>query len=223
MTLTGFSYGPKIDITLLDALRREWQCGTIQLDFQLPERFKLRYKDKDNDSQSAGTAGGSSDLPDGYSRPVMIHRAIFGSFERMIGVVTEHLAGKWPFWLSPRQVLVIPVMPAANDYALEVQGIFKAADMWVDVDLTGNTLQKKIRNGQIERYNFIFGECVQNRSRPTLTWRTVVGAQESETRTVNVRNRDDVSTQSRGELMPLQKVIDGLKALRDERRLLNGF
>jgi threonyl-tRNA synthetase len=160
MTLTGFSYGPKIDITILDALRREWQCGTIQLDFQLPERFKLRYKDKDNDSQNAGAVTGSSDLPEGYSRPVMVHRAIFGSFERMIGVVTEHLAGKWPFWLSPRQIMVIPVMPAANNYALEVQGIFKAADMWVDVDLTGNTLQKKIRNGQIERYNFIFGEYV---------------------------------------------------------------
>jgi len=201
----GAFYGPKIDITVLDALRREWQCGTIQLDFQLPERFNLRYKD--DGSQSASVVTASSDLPEGYARPVMVHRAIFGSFERMIGILTEHLAGKWPFWLSPRQILVIPVMPAANGYALEVQGIFKAVDMWVDVDLSGNTLQKKIRTGQLERYNFIF----------------VVGAQESETRTVNVRNRDDISTQSRGELMPLQKVIDGLKALRNERRLLNRF
>jgi threonyl-tRNA synthetase len=158
MTLTGFSYGPKIDITILDALRREWQCGTIQLDFQLPERFNLRYKA--NDSQSAVAETAVSGLPEGYARPVMIHRAIFGSFERMIGILTEHLAGKWPFWLSPRQILVIPVMPAANDYTLEVQSIFKAEDMWVDVDLSGNTLKKKIRTGQIERYNFIFGECV---------------------------------------------------------------
>jgi threonyl-tRNA synthetase len=91
----------------------------------------------------------------------MIHRAIFGSFERMIGVLTEHLAGKWPFWLSPRQILVVPIMPAANDYALEVQSVFKAADMWVDVDLSGNTFQKKIRTGQLEQYNFIFGKCIQ--------------------------------------------------------------
>ncbi len=158
MTLTSSSYGPKIDITILDALHREWQCGTIQLDFQLPERFNLRYKTSDSQSAVAETA--ASDVPEGYARPVMVHRAIFGSFERMIAILTEHLAGKWPFWLSPRQILVIPVMPAANGYALEVQGIFKAEDMWVDVDLSGNTLQKKIRTGQVERYNFIFGECV---------------------------------------------------------------
>jgi threonyl-tRNA synthetase len=159
MTPTGFSYGPKIDITILDALCRGWQCGTIQLDFQLPERFKLRYKDNDSQSTSAVTA--SSDLPEGYTRLVMIYRAILGSFERMIDVLTEHLAGKWPFWLSPRQILVIPVMPMVNDYALEVQSILKAVDTGVDVDLSGNTLQKKIWTGQFERYNFIFGKYIQ--------------------------------------------------------------
>ena len=76
----------------------------------------------------------------------------------MIAVLTEHLAGKWPFWLSPRQILVVPVMPAVNDYAVEVQNIFKKQRMYVDVDLSGNTLQKKIRTGQLEQYNFIFGK-----------------------------------------------------------------
>jgi threonyl-tRNA synthetase len=151
----GAFYGPKIDITLLDALRREHQCGTIQLDFQLPERFKLRYVAKEG---TVNSALASADLPEGYARPVMIHRAIYGSFERMIGILTEHLAGRWPYWLSPRQILVVPVMPAANDYAVEVQKIFKAQDMWVDVDLSGNTFQKKIRTGQLEQYNFIFGK-----------------------------------------------------------------
>jgi threonyl-tRNA synthetase len=151
----GAFYGPKIDITLLDALRREHQCGTIQLDFQLPERFKLRYVAKEG-TMNSGLP--SSDLPEGYARPVMIHRAIYGSFERMIGILTEHLAGRWPYWLSPRQILVVPVMPAVNDYAVEVQKIFKAQDMWVDVDLSGNTFQKKIRTGQLEQYNFIFGK-----------------------------------------------------------------
>ncbi|OCK86610.1 threonyl-tRNA synthetase [Cenococcum geophilum 1.58] len=199
----GAFYGPKIDVALTDALKREHQCGTIQLDFQLPQRFRLRYATAKGSSDSVAPA--SEDLPEGYARPVMIHRAIFGSFERMIAILTEHLAGKWPFWLSPRQILVVPVMPAANDYAVEVQNIFKKQRMYVDVDLSGNTFQKKIRTGQLEQYNFIF----------------VVGAQERDSRTVNIRNRDDVSTQSKGDLVPLQTAIDGLKALRDERRLVN--
>lgn len=76
----------------------------------------------------------------------------------MFGVLTEHFAGKWPFWLSPRQIFIIPIMSAVNGYVLEVQKIFKEKMMYVDVDVSGNTLQKKIRNGQIEQYNFIFGK-----------------------------------------------------------------
>ena len=87
----------------------------------------------------------------------MIHRAIYGSLERFIAILTEHYAGKWPFWLSPRQILVIPVMPAVNDYVFEVQKIFKANMMHVDVDVSGNTMKKKIRTGQLQQYNFIFG------------------------------------------------------------------
>ncbi|RDL30423.1 Uncharacterized protein BP5553_10301 [Venustampulla echinocandica] len=203
----GAFYGPKIDITMYDALRRDHQCGTIQLDFQLPQRFNLQYVAKEEPSGPKSVTAGESELSPGYHRPVMIHRAIFGSFERMFGVLTEHFAGKWPFWLSPRQILIIPIMSAVNGYVLEVQKIFKEKMMYVDVDLSGNTLQKKIRNGQIEQYNFIF----------------VVGAQEQESCTVNIRNRDDQTTQAKGRLIPLQEAIDKLVILRDERRLINAI
>lgn len=153
----GAFYGPKIDIALFDALRREFQCGTIQLDFNLPKRFKLRYK-VGKDEVVSEEASNDPELPAGYARPVMIHRAVLGSVERMIGVLTEHFGGKWPFWLSPRQILVVPVMPALNEYAEELQGIYKAKGLHIDVDLSTNTFQKKIRTGQLEQYNFIFGK-----------------------------------------------------------------
>lgn len=95
----GAFYGPKIDIKIRDALRRSFQCATIQLDFQLPERFNLKYRTPEEHA--------SSDKPP--ARPVIIHRAILGSLERFIAIITEHFAGKWPFWLSPRQILVVPV------------------------------------------------------------------------------------------------------------------
>jgi threonyl-tRNA synthetase len=154
----GAFYGPKIDIELMDALQREHQCGTIQLDFNLPRRFKLRYVTKESTQLNPVDNAGEDDLPAGYARPVMIHRAIFGSFERMFGVLTEHFGGKWPFWLSPRQVQVIPVMPALSGYAEEVRDLFRDYGLYVDADLSGNTLQKKIRSAQLEQYNFIFGE-----------------------------------------------------------------
>ena len=143
------------------------------------------------------------ELTPGCARPVMIHRAIWGSFERFIAILTEHFAGKWPFWLSPRQILIVPVMPAANDYVLELQKIFRAKHMHVDVDISGNTMPKKIRTGQLQQYNFIF----------------VVGAQEKESRSVNIRNRDLPETQKMGELVPLEEAIERLCRLRDERRL----
>jgi threonyl-tRNA synthetase len=220
----GAFYGPKIDITMYDALRRDHQCGTIQLDFQLPQRFNLQYVTEEEPSGPKIVTAAASELSPGYRRPVMIHRAIFGSFERMFGVLTEHFAGKWPFWLSPRQILIIPVMSAVNGYVLEVQKIFKEKMMYVDIDVSGNTLQKKIRNGQIEQYNFIFGKkyCPYLWSLVRLTC-VVVGAQEQESRTVNIRNRDDQTTQAKGRLIPLQEAIDKLVILRDERRLINAI
>ncbi|KAK5246082.1 threonyl-tRNA synthetase [Exophiala xenobiotica] len=203
----GAFYGPKIDITISDALMREYQCATIQLDFQGPQNFKLEYRT----GESAEAAAQQSDARDakgltpGMARPVMIHRAIIGSFERFIAILCEHFAGKWPFWLSPRQILVIPVMKGAEDYVREIQSIFHKARMYVDIDVSGNTLQKKIRSGQLAQYNFIF----------------VVGAKEQETRTVNIRNRDDLETQRMGELIPLQKALERLTELRDQRRLEN--
>ena len=166
----GAFYGPKIDITISDALKRDHQCATIQLDFQLPQNFELEYmtaqtaeKAKANgpaevkDGDAAVSAKPKAPGP-GRARPVMIHRAIVGSFERFMAILTEHFAGKWPFWLSPRQVLVIPVMPAVNDYVEEVQRLLKAQKMNADIDISGNTMPKKIRTGQLQQYNFIFGE-----------------------------------------------------------------
>ena len=167
----GAFYGPKIDIEISDALKRDFQCATIQLDFQLPQNFQLEYMTaesatKPKDAQATETNGDSavetSRKPKqpgpGRARPVMLHRAIVGSFERFTAIMTEHFGGKWPFWLSPRQILVIPVTPVVNDYAEEVQQLFRAKKMYADVDTSGNTMPKKIRTGQLQQYNFIFGE-----------------------------------------------------------------
>ena len=166
----GAFYGPKIDITISDALKRDHQCATIQLDFQLPQNFELEYmtaeasakpKTDEKDDGKVESVPNSKEvkkLGPGRARPVMLHRAIIGSFERFMAILTEHFAGKWPFWLSPRQVLVIPVMPAANVYAEEVQRLLKFQKMHADIDVGGNTMQKKIRTGQLQQYNFIFGE-----------------------------------------------------------------
>jgi len=124
----GAFYGPKIDITISDALKRQHQCATIQLDFQLPIRFNLGY---------VGESGEKI-------RPVIIHRAIFGSVERMIAILTESFAGKWPFWLSPRQVILIPVGPQFDEYAEKVKKELYEAGFMCDVDVDhGDTLNKK--------------------------------------------------------------------------------
>lgn len=164
----GAFYGPKIDVILSDALKRDVQCATIQLDFQLPRRFELEYMTSETGTKAKASepgdekAGGPSSKSKGPSlgraRPVMIHRAIIGSFERFMAILIEHFGGKWPFWLSPRQILVIPVMPTVNDYVEEVQRLLRAQKLNVDIDVSGNTLQKKIRTGQLQQYNYIFGK-----------------------------------------------------------------
>ncbi|KAF9731302.1 hypothetical protein PMIN02_010083 [Paraphaeosphaeria minitans] len=226
----GAFYGPKIDITIQDALRRDFQCATIQLDFQLPQRFELEYmtsearpktdkeaaekpkEEKEKHDRPKELAEAENAVikktaapPPGYARPVMIHRAIYGSFERFIGILTEHFAGRWPFWISPRQVMVIPVMPAVNPYVQEVQALLRAQGLHADIDISGNTMQKKIRTAQLALYNFII----------------VVGDEERENKAANVRNRDDQESQKRGEVIPLDEVVKKLVALRDERRLDN--
>ncbi|KAF7989743.1 hypothetical protein HCN44_008417 [Aphidius gifuensis] len=157
----GAFYGPKIDITIMDALKRAHQCATIQLDFQLPIRFDLSYINEQGEK----------------SRPVIIHRAILGSVERMIAILTESYAGKWPFWLSPRQVMVIPVGPSLDDYASQVKDTLWNSGFMAEVDIDhSDTLNKKIRNAQLAQFNFIL----------------VVGEKEKSAGTVNVRTRDNI-------------------------------
>lgn len=165
----GAFYGPKIDITIADALQREFQCATIQLDYQAPINFKLEYttneskpvltSDEDKkEGEEKDEKNKDTGLPTGRARPVVIHRAIIGSFERFFGILIEHFGGKWPFWISPRQILIVPVMPAVNDYVEELQRILNGDKLNVDIDISGNTMQKKIRTGQLAQYNFIFGK-----------------------------------------------------------------
>jgi len=156
----GAFYGPKIDITIKDALKRDFQCATIQLDFQLPSRFKLHFINEES----------------AKVQPVIIHRAVLGSLERFIAILTENFAGKWPFWLSPRQAIVLPIRDAIDPYAIELKDIIHKAGFHVDVELDASlTINKKVRNAQLAQYNFIL----------------VVGDKEKENRTVNVRTRDN--------------------------------
>ncbi|KAJ8005501.1 hypothetical protein DPEC_G00118610 [Dallia pectoralis] len=157
----GAFYGPKIDIQIKDAIGRYHQCATIQLDFQLPIRFNLSFVSNDGE-----------DKP----RPVIIHRAILGSVERMIAILTENYGGKWPLWLSPCQVMVVPVGPTLDEYAQKIRDDFHRGGLMADVDCDAScTLNKKIRNAQLAQYNFIL----------------VVGEKEKASETVNVRTRDN--------------------------------
>ncbi|CAN1321082.1 Threonine--tRNA ligase, mitochondrial 1 [Linum perenne] len=136
----GAFYGPKIDISVSDALKRKFQCATLQLDFQLPDRFELEYSAEDEAK---------------LERPVMIHRAILGSVERMFAILLEHYKGKWPFWLSPRQAIVCPVSAKSMDYAKQLRDQIHAAGYYVDADITDRKIQKKIREAQLAQYNYI--------------------------------------------------------------------
>lgn len=154
----GAFYGPKIDIGIYDALRRCHQCATIQLDFQLPIRFELEFE-------------GHS----GAERPVIVHRAILGSVERMIAVLTENYAGKWPFWLSPRQVCVLTLNNRCVEYAEQVRQQIHNAGFFCESDFSDNKIEKKVALAQIAQYNYIL--CI--------------GPAEVEHKTVNVRTRDN--------------------------------
>ncbi|KAG8001013.1 Threonine--tRNA ligase [Nibea albiflora] len=173
----GAFYGPKIDIKIKDAIGRYHQCATIQLDFQLPIRFNLTFVGKDGDDKA---------------RPVIIHRAILGSVERMIAILTENYAGKWPLWISPRQVMLVPVNPSCEDYAKRVCKQFTEAGFMADADLDSSCLlNKKIRNAQLAQYNFILGEKILLLYLLCLFVLAVVGEKEKMTNCVNVRTRDN--------------------------------
>ncbi|KAM8786561.1 threonine--tRNA ligase, mitochondrial isoform 2-T2 [Rhynchonycteris naso] len=163
----GAFYGPKIDVHLQDALGRPHQCGTVQLDFQLPLRFDLQYR---------GRTGA-------LERPVLIHRAVLGSVERMLAVLAESCGGKWPLWLSPFQVMVIPVGPKQEEYAREAQQSLQARGLVGDLDADAKlTLSRRVRRAQLANYNFQF----------------VVGQKEQSERTVSIRTRANHQLGERG-------------------------
>jgi threonyl-tRNA synthetase len=140
----GAFYGPKIDLKIRDAIGREWQCTTFQLDYQMPERFEMEYVASDGSRK----------------RPVMIHRALLGSIERFIAVLIEHFAGAFPMWLSPVQARVISVSEKAEAYAREVESVLLAAGLRADADLSADKLNAKIRHAQLEKipYMLVVGE-----------------------------------------------------------------
>lgn len=205
----GAFYGPKIDVKVTDVYNRKHQLGTIQLDFNLPIRFNLQYKDKEADpkdvpeseeipaesdqkEEAVETGAHECDelkgqdkyceeglkiggkLKSGFTRPIIIHRAILGSLERCIAILCEHFGGKWPFWVSPRQVAVVPVSDKFMDYADSVEKRLSLEGYFTDVIRLNATLNKKVRTAQMAQYNYIL----------------VVGEKEETDKTVNVRIRD---------------------------------
>ena len=153
----GAFYGPKIDIKITDAIGRKWQCGTIQVDFNLPERFELEFTDSDNEAK----------------RPVMIHRAILGSFERFIGILTEHYAGEFPFFIAPTQVIFVPIGQDHVAYAKELAG--KLTEMGVDSEIydSKDSLNKRIRNAEKQKVPMV----------------AIIGDKEVEARSLAIRDR----------------------------------
>lgn len=155
----GAFYGPKIDFHILDALKRSWQCGTIQLDFQLPVNFDLSYIGEDRQKH----------------KPVVIHRAVYGSIERFIGILTEHYSGAFPIWFAPVQAKILPVSENYVDYALEVKRQMEAAGIRVEVDIRNEKLGYKIREAQLEKvpYMFVLGENEKNTDSVSVRKRSV--------------------------------------------------
>jgi threonyl-tRNA synthetase len=172
----GAFYGPKIDIKIKDAIGRMWQCSTIQVDFNLPERFDLNYVAADGSRQ----------------RPIMIHRAIFGSLERFFGILVENYAGIFPLWLAPVQVRLLPVSDAQRDYANQVAQTLQQAGFRVEVDTSGERLGKQIRTAELEKIPVI----------------SVIGQREMDAQTLGVRTRQS------GDLgaLTVPEVIEKLKA-----------
>jgi threonyl-tRNA synthetase len=153
----GTFYGPKIDIHIRDAIGRMWQMGTIQVDFQTPDRFDIEYVDEHGERV----------------RPVMIHRALYGSVERFVGVLVEHFAGAFPTWLAPKQVSVIPIADRHAAYGHEVAAQLRALGVRVDLDDADDTMGSKIRHHQMQKVPYML----------------VVGDKEASSRTVSVRRR----------------------------------
>ncbi len=179
----GAFYGPKIDLQMKDCLGREWQMGTIQLDFQLPLNFDLKYV-----------------APDGsHKRPVMIHRAIFGSMERFIGILIENFKGQFPFWLSPYQIGIVPIMPEHNSYAAEVRKALRAAGVRAEADYSNRNMKEKIKAFHAFRDPYI----------------VIVGNKEAENRTVSVTARGNKKMSD----VPLDRFVEICREMNAMRSL----
>lgn len=180
----GAFYGPKLDFHLSDSLGRTWQCGTIQLDMQMPERFELEYVGEDGEKH----------------RPIMIHRALLGSIERFIGVITEHFAGAFPTWLNPVQVKMLPVTDRAAEYAKEIAAKLDAQGFRVEVDGRNEKIGKKIREAQLEKIPYML----------------VVGDRDMEAGTVSVRHRaeGDLGAMSLEEFAKMLREVVDSKAMK---------
>jgi threonyl-tRNA synthetase len=152
-------YGPKLDFMVKDALGRSWQLGTVQVDYNLPNRFELEYIGADNQTH----------------RPVMIHRAPFGSMERFTGVLIEHCAGKFPLWLTPEQYVILPVGERFEAYAQDVKKQLDALDLRGEIDARGETIGRKIRDNELKKIPYLI----------------VVGEKELETSTLSVRKQGE--------------------------------
>jgi threonyl-tRNA synthetase len=162
----GAFYGPKIDIKIKDALKRKWQCATIQCDFALPARFSLKFVD------SQGTT----------KQPIMLHRVIVGSLERFIGVLIEHYAGSLPLWLSPLQIIVIPIKDIFQGYGRKIKNALQEGEIRVKIDCRNETLDKRIREAEVGKVPYIL----------------VIGEREIRFQSVSVRKRGkgDMGTMS---------------------------
>ena len=170
-------YGPKLDFMVKDALGRSWQLGTIQVDYNLPERFDLTYKGAD----------------DKLHRPIMIHRAPFGSMERFVAVLLEHTAGKFPLWLSPDQCVVLPISEKFNDYAEEVVAYLNEHDVRAHIDDRNEKIGRKIRDNELKRIPYLL----------------IVGEKEAAERSVSVRAQGEGDKGS----MTLDEYCDYMKQL----------
>lgn len=160
----GAFYGPKLDFHLTDSLNRTWQCGTVQLDFQLPQRFEVEYVGSDGEKH----------------RPVMIHRAILGSFERFIGTITEHFAGKFPTWLAPQQVRILPITDRHNEYGNKLKSELEECGVRVHLDDRNEKVGYKIREAQADKVPYML----------------IIGDQEQESGTVSLRLRDHTANET---------------------------
>ena len=177
----GAFYGPKLDFHLVDAIGRTWQCGTIQLDMQLPERFELEYTGEDGQKH----------------RPVMIHRVVFGSIERFIGILIEHFAGAFPTWLAPVQAMIIPITDRQHEYAKELEKKLAAAGIRVESDLRSEKMGYKIREAQLKKIPYML----------------VVGDKEMEDGTVAVRARKE----EKGGTMTVDAFLAAIRAEIDSK------